>query len=182
MKVMIITGNVPCIHLFVLRTQSGRSALWIILRCMRNSVWAKNEKTLYLMHFGNVGHLVAIGVNVGLLLYWLCVGRALMMSSAVFLWHVGGWAWQGRIEGLGKCQRDPENPRMRTKKATCKKSRWQWKHHLVGKLFPIAIPKYVMSLLKSFIDDMCVLCFTFTKMHRYELIRVCICGGTVARW
>lgn len=74
------------------------------------SVSKERENTLYVIQFGNVGHLLAIGVNAGLLLYWLCVGRVLMMSCAVFRWRVGGWAWQGRVEGLGKCQRDPENP------------------------------------------------------------------------
>lgn len=35
------------------------------------------------MQFGNVGHLVGMGLNVGLPLFPLCVGRALMMSCAV---------------------------------------------------------------------------------------------------
>lgn len=68
--------------------------------CFKDSIWQEclvrhfemhekhrmskeQEKILYLMQFGNVGHLVGIGVNVGLPLFLLCVGRSLVMSCAV---------------------------------------------------------------------------------------------------
>lgn len=59
------------------------------------------------MQLGNVGHLVGIGVNVGLPLFLLCVGRALMMSCAVVSIAgstVGGWAWHRDTGGFGKCR------------------------------------------------------------------------------
>lgn len=61
------------------------------------------ENILCLTQFGNIGHLDDIGVNVGLPLFLLCVGRALMSSCAVVAIAgstVGGWAWQ---RGSGKC-------------------------------------------------------------------------------
>lgn len=63
----------------------------------------EQENILYLMQFGNVGHLVGMGVNVGLLLFLLCVGRALMMSCAVVSIAgstVGGWAWHRGTGGI----------------------------------------------------------------------------------
>lgn len=72
----------------------------------------EQEKILYLMQVGNVGHLVGIGVNVGLPLFLLCVGRALMMSCAVVSIAgstVGGWAWHRGTGGFGKCCDFTEN-------------------------------------------------------------------------
>ena len=63
----------------------------------------EQENILYLMQFGNVGHLLGMGVNVGLLLFLLCVGRALMMSCAVVSIAgstVGGWAWHRGAGGI----------------------------------------------------------------------------------
>lgn len=73
---------------------------------MTNNLSEKQEKILYLMQFGNVGHLLAIGVNVGLLLFLLCVGRAPVMSDAVASIAgstVGGWAWHRGTGGFGRC-------------------------------------------------------------------------------
>lgn len=59
------------------------------------------------MQFGNVGHLVGMGVNVGLPLFLHCVGRALMMSCAlvsIARSTVGGWAWHRGTGGFGKCR------------------------------------------------------------------------------
>lgn len=39
----------------------------------KHRVSEEQEKILYLMQLGNVGHLVGIGVNVGLPLFLLCV-------------------------------------------------------------------------------------------------------------
>lgn len=65
--------------------------------CLKDSIWQECRVTHFEMHenhrvsedekrlcilcnFGNVGHLVGTGVNVGLPLFLLCVGRALMIS------------------------------------------------------------------------------------------------------
>ena len=57
------------------------------------------------MQFGNVGHLLGIGINVGLPLFLLCVGRALMMSCTVVSiagFTVGGSAWHRRTRRFGR--------------------------------------------------------------------------------
>ena len=64
------------------------------------------ESVLCLRRCGNIGHLDDIGVNVGLPLFLLCVGRALMSSCAVVAIAgstVGGWAWHRGMGGSGKC-------------------------------------------------------------------------------
>lgn len=131
----IITVNVPWIHLFVLRTQFGRSAWWGILKCMRSTAWEKNKKgSCILCNVGNVGHLVGIGVNVGLPLFLLCVGRVLMISCAVISIAgstVGSWAWHRSTGGFGKCcdfTEIQQSPKHRLRWVICQKLKYKKKN------------------------------------------------------